>query len=102
MSLSLYLSVSDESRANVARRNLPPHNDGVHEKHSGRSRISPLRVAYVHDWLVTYRGGEKVLDALLELYPDAPVYTLFYDPKVMPASITRRDVRAPTLVNAAA
>jgi glycosyltransferase involved in cell wall biosynthesis len=55
-----------------------------------------VRVAYVHDWLVTYRGGEKVLAALLDLYPDAPVYTLFYDHKAMPEAITRRDVRAPT------
>lgn len=54
-----------------------------------------MRVAYVHDWLVTYRGGEKVLEALLSLYPEAPVYTLFYDPKSMPPAITRRDVRVP-------
>jgi glycosyltransferase involved in cell wall biosynthesis len=45
--------------------------------------------------LVTYRGGEKVLDALLTLYPDAPLYTLFYDPEAMPESIRRRDVRCP-------
>jgi hypothetical protein len=38
-----------------------------------------VKVAFVHDWLVTYRGGEKVLDALISLYPDAPIYTLFYD-----------------------
>ena len=52
-----------------------------------------MRVAYVHDWLVTWRGGEKVLEALLRLFPDAPVYTLFYDPSVMPKTITDRDIR---------
>ena len=36
----------------------------------------PLRVALVHDWLTGMRGGEKVLDAICELYPDAPLYTL--------------------------
>jgi glycosyltransferase involved in cell wall biosynthesis len=36
------------------------------------------RVALVHDWLTGMRGGEKVLDALCELYPGAPVYSLFY------------------------
>ncbi len=34
------------------------------------------RVAIVHDWLTGMRGGEKVLDAICELYPDATVYTL--------------------------
>jgi glycosyltransferase involved in cell wall biosynthesis len=60
------------------------------------STIMPdMRIAYVHDWLVTYRGGEKVLAALLDLYPEAPVFTLFYDPRAMPPAITRRDVRQP-------
>ena len=57
-----------------------------------------MRVAFVHDWLVTYRGGEKVLEALLSLYPDAPVYTLFYDPKAMPPAISQRDVRVPAML----
>lgn len=39
-----------------------------------------MRVAIVHDWLNGMRGGEKVLEALLELFPEAPVYTLFHDP----------------------
>ena len=53
-----------------------------------------MRVAFVHDWLVTYRGGEKVLNALLPLYPNAPVYTLFYDKRAMPSDITERQVIA--------
>lgn len=56
-----------------------------------------VRVAYVHDWLVTYRGGEKVLAALLELYPKAPLFTLFYDPKAMPSVISRREIHCPKL-----
>ncbi|MCX6124101.1 MAG: glycosyltransferase [Proteobacteria bacterium] len=51
-----------------------------------------MRVAIVHDWLVTWRGGEKVLEAIASLYPDAPIYTLFYDSAKMPASITGRQV----------
>ena len=39
------------------------------------------RVALIHDWLVARRGGEKVLEALLELYPQADVHTLFYRPE---------------------
>ena len=37
-----------------------------------------MKVALVHDWLTGYRGGEKVLAALCELFPKAPIYTLFY------------------------
>ena len=36
------------------------------------------RVALVHDWLTGMRGGEKVLDAIAELYPDATLYTLLH------------------------
>ena len=39
-----------------------------------------MRVAIVHYWLVSMRGGEKVLEALCDLYPDADVYTLVCDP----------------------
>lgn len=59
-----------------------------------------MRVAFVHDWLVTYRGGERVLEALLELYPDAPIFTLFYDRAAMPESIRSRDVRVSPWLNA--
>ena len=34
------------------------------------------RVAIVHDWLVSMRGGERVLESLCRLYPRADVYTL--------------------------
>jgi glycosyltransferase involved in cell wall biosynthesis len=35
-----------------------------------------VRVALAHDWLTGMRGGEKVLEAICNLYPDAPLYTL--------------------------
>ncbi|ACK42207.1 MAG: glycosyltransferase family 4 protein [Dictyoglomus turgidum] len=37
-----------------------------------------MRVAVVHDWIVNIGGAEKVLKAILELFPDADVYTLVY------------------------
>ncbi len=39
-----------------------------------------MRVALVHDWLNGMRGGEKVLEVLCELYPQAEIFTLVYDP----------------------
>ena len=43
-------------------------------------RIGPqgLRVALVHDWLTGMRGGEKVLESLCRLFPDAPLFTLVH------------------------
>jgi len=41
--------------------------------------FSGLKVAIVHYWLVTWRGGEKVVESLLKLFPGADIYTLFYD-----------------------
>lgn len=38
------------------------------------------RLAFVHDWLTGMRGGERVLEHLLDLAPAAPVYTLFHFP----------------------
>jgi hypothetical protein len=38
-----------------------------------------MRVAVIHYWFITRRGGEKVVEKILEQFPDADVYTLFYD-----------------------
>ncbi len=40
-----------------------------------------MKVALVHDWLNGMRGGEKVLEVLCELYPQADIYTLLYEPE---------------------
>lgn len=38
------------------------------------------RVALVHDWLTGLRGGERVLEGLCRLYPDADLFTLLHEP----------------------
>ena len=38
---------------------------------------SDLKVAIVHDWLPLVGGAEKVLEQLLEVYPQAEIFTLF-------------------------
>src|SRR6516225_4974319 len=52
-----------------------------------------MRTALVHYWLLGSRGGEKVLEALALMYPDADILTLFYDPDAAPASLRSRNVR---------
>jgi glycosyltransferase involved in cell wall biosynthesis len=39
-----------------------------------------MRVALVHDWLTGMRGGEYVLDAIAELFPEAELFTLVHVP----------------------
>ena len=51
------------------------------------------RVALVHDWLTGMRGGEKVLDAVCELFPAAPLYTLVRVPGTVSARIEARPIR---------
>lgn len=38
------------------------------------------KVALFYDWLNQWGGAEKVLLSLIKLYPEAPIYTLVYDP----------------------
>lgn len=40
-----------------------------------------MKVALVHDYLKEYGGAERVLEALHEIWPEAPVYTAYYNPK---------------------
>jgi glycosyltransferase involved in cell wall biosynthesis len=51
-----------------------------------------MKTAIVHYWLVNMRGGEKMLEALLEMFPEADIYTHVYNPKAVSASINRHHV----------
>jgi glycosyltransferase involved in cell wall biosynthesis len=41
-----------------------------------------MKIAIIHDWLVTYAGAERVLEQMLKVYPDADLFSLvdFLDP----------------------
>jgi glycosyltransferase involved in cell wall biosynthesis len=52
-----------------------------------------MRAAIVHYWLLNMRGGEKVVEALCRLLPEADIFTLFYEPQhVSPLIRSRRVV----------
>ncbi|HMB69242.1 MAG TPA: glycosyltransferase [bacterium] len=51
-----------------------------------------MRVALVHDWLTGMRGGEKVLEELCHLYPDAPLFTLLHVPGSVSSVIESRRI----------
>lgn len=58
-----------------------------------------MRVALVHDYLVQYGGAERVLEALAELFPRAPIYTLIYDKEGMGGAFADRTVHTSFLQN---
>ena len=53
-----------------------------------------MRVAVVHDWLVTYAGAERVLEQMLAVYPDADLFSLIdFVPQEERAFLGGRPVR---------
>ena len=50
------------------------------------------RVAIVHDWLTGMRGGEKALEVLCELFPQADLYTLLHHPGTVSPTIEKHRI----------
>ena len=58
-----------------------------------------MKVAIIHYWLVGMRGGEKVIEALCEMYPQADIFTHVYVPEMVSDRIRQHRV-IPTFINA--
>ncbi|MBN1246665.1 MAG: glycosyltransferase [Anaerolineae bacterium] len=52
-----------------------------------------MPVTLVHDWLNQYGGAERVLEHLVRIFPQAPIYTSIYWREGMPASYADWDIR---------
>jgi len=57
------------------------------------------KVAIVHDYLNQYGGAEKVLEVFHEIWPKAPIFTLFYSPDKLPSYFQNWDIRVSPIVN---
>ena len=64
--------IGDDARAQAARR-FP-------------------RVAIIYHWLVTMRGGERVLERMLDIFPQADIFTHVYRPEMVSDKIRGRKV----------
>ncbi|MCA9307973.1 MAG: glycosyltransferase [Patescibacteria group bacterium] len=53
------------------------------------------RVAIVVDYLNQYGGAEKTLEAMCELFPEAPIYTSIYEPNQMSEIINSKEIITP-------
>ncbi|WP_213769816.1 glycosyltransferase [Bradyrhizobium sp. dw_78] len=58
-----------------------------------------MKIAIIHYWLVGMRGGEKVIEALCEMYPQADIFTHVYVPEMVSGRIRQHRV-IPTFINA--
>jgi len=55
--------------------------------------LETQNVAIVHDWLTGTRGGERILEALCELFPSATVFTLLHVPGSVSGRIEKNPIR---------
>jgi len=51
-----------------------------------------MRIAIIHYWFVNMRGGEKVIETLLEIFPQADIFTHVYNPKAVSPLIREKRV----------
>jgi len=51
-----------------------------------------MKVAIIHYWLINIRGGEKVIQTFLEMFPDADVFTHVYNKEAVSSLIKDRRV----------
>jgi len=58
-----------------------------------------VRVAILHPWFLMRGGGEKVVDVLVGIYPEADIFTLFVDPEKLSSTLRSRGVH-PSILNA--
>ncbi|MFH0732436.1 MAG: glycosyltransferase [Candidatus Omnitrophota bacterium] len=52
-----------------------------------------MKVAVIHDWIMSMRGGEKCLEVFCELFPEATVFTLAHKKGVASQTIENMDIR---------
>jgi glycosyltransferase involved in cell wall biosynthesis len=64
---------------------------------ASRGGVNEMRTALVHYWLLGMRGGEKVLEALCRMFPDADIFTLFYDPDRVSETIRQHRISVSAL-----
>lgn len=52
-----------------------------------------MRIALIHDYLTFYGGAEKTFNVLVGMFPQAEVYTLFYDKKIKSEFFSGREIK---------
>lgn len=58
-----------------------------------------MKIAIAHDWLTNMGGAEKVIINFKEIYKDAPIYTIAYNPEKLDKELRNIDVRTSFIQN---
>ncbi|MCI0529200.1 MAG: glycosyltransferase, partial [Nitrospira sp.] len=58
-----------------------------------------MKIAFAHDWLNGMRGGERCLEALCEVYPQATIYTLLYEKGHLSSTIEGMSIQTSFIQN---
>src|SRR3989338_2049592 len=59
-----------------------------------------MRIALVHEYLNQFGGAERVLQVLCSMFPNAPIYTLFYYKQATGGIFEGREIRTSFLQRA--
>src|SRR5271166_5955768 len=51
-----------------------------------------LRVAIVHHWFISRAGGERVVDTIASLFPNADLFTLFLDQRKLSPALQKHKI----------
>ena len=76
---------------------VPPAGEPAGTQTLEELRARFPRVAIAHEWLTIPGGSEQVVLELLEMFPQAELFTSVYDPAPWPAAITERTVHSSPL-----
>ena len=55
--------------------------------------LADARVAIVHYWFVSYRGGERVVESIASMFPRADLFSVVVDPEKLPDSLRHRSIQ---------
>jgi glycosyltransferase involved in cell wall biosynthesis len=55
--------------------------------------LENARVAIVHYWFVSHRGGERVVEALADMFPEADLFSLVVDRETLSESLRSRPIK---------
>jgi glycosyltransferase involved in cell wall biosynthesis len=66
----------------------------TNDLHSKLNGNSGLRVALIHFWYIRRGGAERVFDVLADMYPQADIFTIMYDPAALPDSLKSHKITA--------
>jgi glycosyltransferase involved in cell wall biosynthesis len=63
------------------------------------SELQRARIAIVHYWFVAHRGGERVVEQIAAMFPQADLFSLIVDPAALPESLRHRSIKTSFLQN---